>query len=171
MELLRNLPARWLNLGGFAICAALLGYAYYLQFGGGLDPCPLCIFQRIGMIALGTVFLVAALHNPQRIGHRIYGVVIALTALVGASVAARHVWLQHLPPDQVPACGPDLEYMLEILPLAEVIKRVFMASGECAEVVWTFLGLSMPTWVLIWFAVLGVAGLVGNWISRAERAY
>jgi disulfide bond formation protein DsbB len=171
MELLHNFPARRFNLGGFAICAALLGYAYYLQFGGGLDPCPLCIFQRIGMIALGAVFLLAALHNPQRTGQRIYGAVIALTALAGASVAGRHVWLQHLPPEQVPACGPDLEYMLEILPLAEVIKRVFTASGECAEVVWTFLGLSMPSWVLIWFVALGVAGLIANWTSRVDRTH
>ena len=111
MEMLLKLPARRLNLGGFVICASLLGYAYYMQLGAGLDPCPLCIFQRIGMIALGTVFLVAAVHNPQRLGQRIYGTLIALTALAGASVAGRHVWLQHLPPEQVPACGPDLEYM------------------------------------------------------------
>ncbi len=167
MEMLLKLPTRRLNLGGFVICASLLGYAYYMQLGAGLDPCPLCIFQRIGMIALGTVFLVAAVHNPQRLGQRIYGTLIALTALAGASVAGRHVWLQHLPPEQVPACGPDLEYMLEMLPLAEVVKRVFTASGECAEVLWTFLGLSMPTWVLTWFVVLGVAGLIGNW-TRPE---
>lgn len=171
MELLRNLPKRWLNLGGFAICAALLGFAYYLQFGTGLDPCPLCIFQRVGMITLGTVFLAAAVHNPQRTGQRIYGTLIALAALAGASVSARHVWLQHLPPEKVPACGPDLEYMLEILPLAEVIKRVFTASGECADVVWTFLGLSMPTWVLVWFLALGLAGAIGNWMSRAVRTH
>ena len=171
MEILPDLPARRLNLGGFVLCASLLGYAYYLQLGAGLDPCPLCIFQRIGMIALGTVFLVAAVHNPQRLGQRIYGTLIALTALAGASVAGRHVWLQHLPPERVPACGPDLEYMLEMLPLAEVVKRVFTASGECAEVLWTFLGLSMPTWVLTWFVVLGVAGLIGNWTRPELRRY
>ena len=171
MEMLLKLPARRLNLGGFVICASLLGYAYYMQLGAGLDPCPLCIFQRIGMIALGTVFLVAAVHNPQRLGQRIYGTLIALTALAGASVAGRHVWLQHLPPERVPACGPDLEYMLEMLPLAEVVKRVFTASGECAEVLWTFLGLSMPTWVLTWFVVLGVAGLIGNWTRPELRRY
>ena len=169
MELLHNLPARRLNLGGFVLCAALLGFAYYLQFGGGLEPCPLCIFQRIGMIALGAVFLLAAVHNPQRLGQRIYGTLIALTALAGTSVAGRHVWLQHLPPEQVPACGPDLEYLLEMLPLAEVVKRVFTASGECAEVLWTFLGLSMPTWVLIWFVVMGVAGFIGNWTRPVVR--
>ena len=166
MNLLKTLPPRWLNLAGFAICAALLGFAYYLQFHQGLDPCPLCIFQRIGVILLGLAFLIAGLHNPQQIGARVYAVLIAATALAGASVATRHVWLQHLPPDQVPACGPDLGYMLEILPIAEVIRRVFTASGECANIVWSFLGLSMPAWVLMWFLALGTLGLVGNWISR-----
>jgi disulfide bond formation protein DsbB len=166
MNFLRTVSPRWLNLGGFAICAALLSFAYYLQFHDGLDPCPLCIFQRIGVILLGLVFLIAGLHQPRQIGARIYAVVIAATALAGVGIAARHVWLQHLPPDQVPACGADLSYMLEILPIAEVIKRVFTASGECANIVWSFLGLSMPAWVLMWFLVLGTLGLLGNWISR-----
>jgi disulfide bond formation protein DsbB len=166
MHLLRTFSRRWLNLGGFAICAGLLGFAYYLQFHDGLDPCPLCIFQRVGVILLGLVFLIAGLHHPQQIGARIYAVLIAATALAGAGVASRHVWLQHLPPDQVPACGPDLGYMLQILPIAEVIKRVFTASGECANIVWSFLGLSMPVWVLMWFLLLGALGLIGNWISR-----
>ena len=170
MELLHKLTIRQLNLAGFAICASLLAYAYYLQFGGGLDPCPLCIFQRIGMIALGAAFLVAAIHNPGGGARRIYSVVIAVTALTGASVAGRHVWLQQLPPDQVPACGPDLDYMLEALPLAEVVKRVFTAAGECAEVAWTFLGLSMPAWVLVWFVALGIIGLIGNWTRVTRHA-
>lgn len=170
MEFLRKLTVRQFNLAGFAICAGLLAYAYYLQFAGGLDPCPLCIFQRIGMIALGAVFLLAAIHHPKSSGRRIYGVVIAMVALTGASVAGRHVWLQHLPPDQVPACGPDLDYMLEVLPLAEVVKRVFTAAGECAEVAWTFLGLSMPAWVLVWFVVLGTVGLIGNWTRDMRHA-
>lgn len=169
MNLLRTLPPRWLNLGGFAICAVLLSFAYYLQFHEGLDPCPLCIFQRIGVILLGFVFLIAALHHPQQTGARVYAVLIAASALAGAGIAARHVWLQHLPPDQVPACGPDLGYMLEVLPIGEVIKRVFTASGECAKIVWSFLGLSMPAWVLIWFLALGTLGLLGNWISRPRQ--
>ena len=169
MHLLRTLSRRWLNLGGFAICAGLLGFAYYLQFHDGLDPCPLCIFQRVGVILLGLAFLIAALHHPQQTGARIYALVIAATALAGAGVASRHVWLQHLPPDQVPACGPDLGYMLEILPIAEVVRRVFTASGECANIVWSFLGLSMPVWVLMWFLLLGTLGLIGNWISRPHQ--
>ncbi|MFQ6022136.1 MAG: disulfide bond formation protein B [Acidiferrobacterales bacterium] len=171
MTFLRILPARWLNLGAFLLCAALLGYAYYLEHYVDLEPCPLCIFQRVGMSALGIVFLIAGLHNAGRIGSRIYAVLIAITALVGASIAGRHVWLQHLPAGQVPDCGADLEYLFEILPLTEVLKIVFTRSGECAEVIWTFLGLSMPGWVLIWFVALGTLGLLKNWIGDrpAER--
>lgn len=155
---------RVLNTAGFLVCASLLGYAYFAQFQLDLEPCPLCIFQRVAMIALGAVFLVAALHNPAATGARIYGLLIAIAAGAGVAVAGRHVWLQHLPPDKVPECGPGLEYMLEAFPIGEALKLAFTGSGECADVVWTFLGLSMPTWVLICFVGLGVVGLVANWL-------
>ena len=157
--------ARLTNALGFVVCGALLGYAYYSQFSQNLDPCPLCIFQRVGVIAVGIVFLIAAIHNPGRTGARIYAVLIALCALSGAAVAARHVYLQHLPPDQVPECGPGLDYMLEVFPLGEALTQVFTGSGECADVAWTFLGLSMPSWVLIWFIALGLLGVLRNWKS------
>lgn len=158
---------RVLNAAGFIVCAALLGYAFFAQFQLTLEPCPLCIFQRIAMVALGLVFLVAALHNPAATGARIYGVLILVAAGIGSAVAGRHVWLQHLPPDKVPECGPGLEYMLEAFPIGEALKLAFTGSGECADVDWTFLGLSMPTWVLACFVGLGVAGLVRNWMRDA----
>lgn len=150
---------RTVNTLGFLICAALLTYAYYSQFGLGLEPCPLCIFQRVAMIALGITFLGVAVHNPKGWGRRVYAVLLLITAGAGVLVAGRHVWLQHLPADQVPACGPGLGYMLDVFPLTEAIKMAFTGSGECANVDWTFLGLAMPTWVLIWFVVLGVVGI------------
>lgn len=153
---------RIVNFGAFAICVGLMAYALYLQHGTGLEPCPLCVLQRLAVIGLGVVFLVAALHNPGRTGASVYGLLLAFIALLGVAVAGRHVWLQHLPPEDVPACGPGLEYMLEELPLAQVLTKVFSGSGECADVDWLFLGLSMPTWVLIWFVILGVAGIVNN---------
>jgi len=158
---------RVLNAAGFIVCAALLGYAFFAQFQLTLEPCPLCVFQRIAMVALGLVFLVAALHNPAATGARIYGVLILVAAGIGSAVAGRHVWLQHLPPDKVPECGPGLEYMLEAFPIGEALKLAFTGSGECADVDWTFLGLSMPTWVLACFVGLGVAGLVRNWMRDA----
>lgn len=163
MFALFNLPRRWFNLGGFAVCAALLGYAYYSQFHDGLDPCPLCIFQRVGVIAVGLIFLVAGLHNPGRFGSRVYGALVALAALFGAAVAGRHIWIQSLPPDQVPECGPTLDYMLRVFPLSNALKMVFTGSGECAEVNWRLFGFSMPVWVLICFIGLGVLGLYRNW--------
>ena len=112
------------------------------------------------MIGLGIVFLIAAIHNPAGGARRVYAGLLGLVTAFGVVVAGRHVWLQHLPSDEIPACGPGLDYMWENFPLADVINMVFKGSGECATVDWTFLGLSMPAWVLI--AVLGL-GLGGIW--------
>lgn len=161
----RGLSRRLINTTGFIACVLLVAYAYYLQFYEGLEPCPLCIFQRVAMAALGLVFLVAAVHDPRRTGARVYAVLLGLTAAIGAAVAARHVWLQNLPADQVPACGPGLDYMLDAFPLTETIRMVLRGSGDCAIIDWTFLGLSIPAWTLASFAVLGLMGVVGNWIG------
>ena len=160
---LSTLPRRWFNLGGFVITVLLLGYAYYSQFHDHLEPCPLCIFQRVGMLAVGLLFLIAAIHNPARGGSRGYGVLIALAALAGALVSARHIWIQSLPPDQIPECGPSLDYMLRAFPLGNTLKMVFTGSGECAVVSWRLFGLSMPVWVLFCFIGLGGLGLYRNW--------
>ena len=159
------LPSRRLANGlGFLACTSLLGFAYFLQFYQDLEPCPLCIFQRLAIFGLGIVFALAAVHNPKAWGARVYGLLLLLIAGIGASIAARHVWLQHLPPEQVPECGPGLEYMLETFPLAETISTVLRGSGECGEVVWTFLGLSIPSWTLLVFIGLGLLGLLRNWM-------
>ena len=162
-----KLPARrqtnWL---GFVASGLLLAYAYYAQFVRGLEPCPLCIFQRFGMIGVGLFFLVAAIHHPASLGAKVYGVLISLSAMAGGAVSARHVWLQHLPPDEVPECGPGLAYMLDVFPLTEALRMVFTGSGECADIDWSFVGLSMPVWVLICFVLLGGIGIVRNWLSE-----
>lgn len=148
---------------GFAICAGLLGFAYYLQYVEGQDPCPLCMVQRVAFYVLAAVFLLAALHGPARGGCRVYGVLGFIAAALGASVAARHVWLQHLPSHLVPSCGPDLEYMLKKFPLADVFSKVLMGSGQCAEAGWKFLGLTIAGWSLLWLVVLGVFALHLAW--------
>ena len=137
-------------------CAGLLGFGYYLQYFDGQDPCPLCMVQRVIFIAILAVFALAALHGPKRIGARVYAVLIALLSLSGAGVAARHIWIQNLPKDQVPACGPGLEYMLETMPLANVWKELMHGSGECAAKGWTFLTLGIPEWSLLCYIALGV---------------
>lgn len=150
------------NAIGFTVCAALIGFAIYAQFDLHLDPCPLCIFQRIGMAALGVMFLVAALHAPRRWGSRVYALLIALAAAATVAVAGRQIYLQHLPPGEVPSCGAPLSVMLKFLPLTTVIRKVLTGSGECGIIHWVFLGLSMPEWVLLWAAALGSGGILLN---------
>ena len=156
------LSVRQVFLAGAVICAGLMGYALYSQHVVGLNPCPLCVFQRITVIALGIVFLIAFLHNSRSWGRYVYAFLFLIAGSGGVAVAGRHAWLQSLPPEEVPACGPDLAYMLDAFPLAEVLKKVFSGSGECAEVVWQFLGLSMPAWVLIWCVALALGGIANS---------
>lgn len=153
---------RLANGAGFVACCALMGYALYAQHVLLLTPCPLCVFQRVAVIALGGLFLLAAIHPSGPAGRRIYGALIGLTALAGMGVAGRHVWLQNLPPDKVPACGPGLDFILDAFPLQEALAMVFSGSGECANVDWHLLGLSMPAWVLIALSALGVFGVAAN---------
>lgn len=142
-----------------ASCAALLGYAYYSQYGLGYDPCPLCILQRLAVFAVGLTFFIAALHAPRQVGRRAYGVAGFVFAFAGMVVAARHVYLQNLPLDEIPDCGPGLEYLFDVFPAWDALRMVFRGSGECAEIDWTLLGLSMPGWVLIALLVLGTFSL------------
>lgn len=150
------------NVLGFVVCAGLIGYALYSQYGLGFEPCPLCIFQRVAVMGMGLVFLLAALHHPRTRGAQIYGVLGIVMALIGIGIAARHVWIQAQPPGTVAACGASLDYMLDILPVWNVITKVLTGSGECAEINWTLLGLSMPWWVL--FACVGL-GLWTLWVN------
>ncbi|MGH8660767.1 MAG: disulfide bond formation protein B [Burkholderiales bacterium] len=145
---------------GFLACAALLGFAYYLQYYEYQDPCPLCILQRIAFMALAAIFLVAAAHGPGRTGALVYSGLLVVAASIGAAIAARHVWLQNLPRNQVPECGPGLEYMLKKFPLTQALEKILSGSGECAEVGWTFLGLSIAGWSLAWFVLFGVFAMV-----------
>lgn len=140
-------------------CGGLLGYALYVQYVDFLDPCPLCIIQRVAYMWIGGVALLAAIHYPGNKGQKIYSWMMVLGSVLGTAVAGRHVWMQHLPADLVPECGPGLNYMLENFPLGETFQTVFFGSGSCAEVKWTFIGLSMPEWSLIFFIGLGVSTL------------
>ncbi len=157
------LSRRWLYLLGAVTVAVLFCAALYLQYVLRQDPCPLCMVQRVIFIAIGALFLVAALHNAQRVGARLYSILIALFALSGVAVAARHIWIQHLPADQVPGCGPGLEYMLQNFPMSEVWQELLHGSGECAAKGWTFLALGIPEWSLVWYVLLGVFAVLVGW--------
>ncbi|MBI2380726.1 MAG: disulfide bond formation protein B [Gammaproteobacteria bacterium] len=154
-----NISARAMNFAAAGVCAGLLAAAYYFQYSLHLEPCPLCIFQRVGFFVVGLCFLLLGLHNPKAWGVRVYGFLALLAAVLGAAVAGRHVWLLSLPKEEVPSCGPGLNYLLDNFPLGEVLNTVLRGSGECAELKWSLMGLSMPAWCLVFFAGLGVLAL------------
>ena len=151
--------SRLLFLAIFIACTGLLGFGLYLEHGVGLEPCPLCVLQRIAYIVVGLVALVAAIHGPVRSFKYIYSGLILITALAGAGIAGRQIWLQHLPPDQVPECGPGYDYLMEVFPLDEAIDMIFTGSGECAEIHWTFIGMSIAEWSFVMFVLISVASV------------
>jgi len=144
----------------FLLCAGLLGVAFYMEHVMGLEPCPLCWLQRFGFMAAGLVSLLGALHGPGNIGTRVYAFLMVVGSGAGLAVAGRQLWLQSLPADQVPACGPSVDYMLDVLPWKEVLTTALRGTGDCAEVTWRFLGLSIPGWTAVFFVLVIITGLV-----------
>lgn len=152
---------RLLNGLGFAACAALLAAAWYLEAVEGMNPCPLCWFQRAAVAAVGVIFLLAFLHGPRRWGAWVYALLLGIASASGIALAARHLWLQSLPADEVPTCGPGLDYMMDALPFWTTVQEVLSGSGECAEVD-RLLGLTLPVWTLAAFVLLGGWALLVN---------
>ena len=146
---------------------AALVFAFGLEYIGGLEPCPLCIFQRIAMFGVLAISAVGWLHDPGAVGHRVYAGSAMLAGAAGAAIAARHVWLLHLPPDQVPACGPGLDYLVQVMPLSDVVGTVLRGDASCATVKGSFVGISLPGWTLIVFVALVLFALVG--LARGKR--
>jgi disulfide bond formation protein DsbB len=154
-------------LFGFLATVGLMATAFYFQFQEGLEPCPLCISQRLGVVLVGLVMLVGAIHAtaPSRV--RIYAVLGGLAASFGAAISIRHLYIQHLPEDELPACGPGLSYMFQYFPLGDTLKAMVTGTGDCAHVDWTFLGFSMPFWVLLAFLGLGLWSAAQWWNASA----
>ena len=144
----------------FLSCALLLCFAFYLELVEGLDPCPLCTLQRVCIAIGGGLALIASLHNPGRIGFAGYAIFQALFFSIGGALAGRQIYLQSLPPDLVPSCGPDLDYLLEIFPFFEVLRMIILEDGTCAEVLWEFLGFSIPEWTIFSFFILTVSSFL-----------
>ena len=159
------LRPRLIYLAIFLACAALMAFGLYLQHGRGLEPCPLCILQRYAFVATGVIALAAAIHGAGPVGRWIYSILVVLAAGAGAVIAGRQTWLQHNPPHALD-CGPDLSYMLSSLPWPDVLSKVFKGEGDCAKVVWKFLGLSIPEWALVWFAALIIASALAVLVGR-----
>jgi len=140
-----------LSLLVFLSCAALLATAYYFEYVLYMDPCPLCIMQRIAVLLVGLAGLAGFLFARNQIARMVSSGFMLLSALLGIGVAGRHVWIQGLPADEVPTCGPSLEYMVDTLPWAEVLTVMLRGNGNCADLQWSFIGLSMPQWMIVWF--------------------
>jgi len=132
----------------------MIGFALYLQYFEGLAPCPLCMLQRVVYIVIGLIALLACVHNPYIYGMRKYAIINTIFCLAGMGLAGRHIWLESLPADQVPACGPDLATMLEYLPIFEALKNAIMGSGDCAKIDWIMFSLSIADWSFAGFAFL-----------------
>jgi disulfide bond formation protein DsbB len=151
---LPNSPQTNMLIASSAI--GLMAYALYTQYYQYLEPCPLCMTQRFFYCLIIFFALLALLHRNAQ---KTYAGLATLSAFGGILAAGRQVWLQHLPPEQVPACGPSLQYMLETFPIGQTLRTMITGDGNCAEVVWTFLGFSMGEWSLfcfIGFAVITI---------------
>jgi len=159
-------PFRLQYLLGFLVCLALLGYALYEQGVLGVEPCPLCIFQRIAFMFMALFFVVGALHGPQPTGRRVYALLVLLGAAAGAAVAIYHIWVQHQPPDPLAGCAPGFTYMVDNFPISKVLKMVFSGHADCAVVNWTLLGFSMPEWTLVAFVLLGLGAVLAGFRRR-----
>lgn len=147
------------NLAIALACAGLIAAALFLQHVLDLKPCYLCIVQRVLVIATGVIATLAFIHHPGRTGQRIYAGATGISALAGAGFALRQLWLQSLPEDLVPACGPPADYLFDVFSLSEAVPMLLKGDGNCAQVQWTLLNLSIPAWTLMAFAGLTLLSL------------
>lgn len=166
-------PLRWSLraqfLLGFLICVGLLGYALYVQFVMQIEPCPMCIFQRLAFAATGLLFLIAAIHGPKTAtAARGYGLATFAGAATGMGIAGKHVWTQLFPPE-MPSCAPGWDYLVQTNSWLGVMKKVLGAKGDCSTIDWSFLGLSMPMWSLLCFVLLGAWAIYVG--SRKRRLH
>ncbi len=162
LNIIKFTPRIWFGLICIS-CGLMLAVGAYFQFVQNLEPCPLCISQRLAILATGLVALVAAIHAPKINGIKIYAIVTTGMALLGAGLSIRHVWIQNMPKAEVPECSPGLAYVFEYFPLMETIKLMLSGTGECADILWVFLGLSIPGWTLVAFLGLAVVSLLQIW--------
>ena len=159
--------SRQINLVIFLIVGSLLGYAAYSMKILGLEPCTLCITQQFFYFLIGISSFVSFLQNPGVTISRVYSFFISLFAIAVIWISGRQIWLQGLPEDEVPLCGPPLEYIIDVFPFADVLNALFMGDGNCAEIPWQFLGLSMAGWSFIWFLVIFFLSVISLIKSRA----
>lgn len=164
-----RLNLKSLSLTGFITCIALLASAYYFQFALDMEPCPLCIMQRVATLMVGLGCLAGFFLAQRPLGLLAASLWTFASSLFGFYLSQHHNWLQNLPADQVPSCGPSLEYMLDAFPIMEVITVLLRGNGNCAEVSWSFIGLSMPAWLMVFFVGFAVASVIGIYTAWKAR--
>lgn len=162
---MKRISVRSACIFAFLFCMALLGAAAFLQFQLGIEPCPLCVIQRVLFLILTMLFFLA-IFIPA---HKFFHGFIFLISVLGSVVAGRQVWLQHLPAGQAPACGPGLDYMIKQLPLNETLHLLLYGSGECADVHWRFLSLSIAEWSLLCFIALAILALINFFAVSSDK--
>ncbi len=163
--MLSNISSRTIFLVIFLFCCGLMATGYIMEHVYDLEPCPLCMTQRVFIVLAGFVALIGCLHNPALLGTRIYSGLIALMAATGGGFSIRQLYLQSLPADKAPACGPSVDYILETFPLSKALQMMLKGDGNCAEVLWRFMGISIPGWTLVAFLMI-----VGSALYVAFRA-
>lgn len=152
------------------ICSTLLVAGFYLQYIVGLEPCPLCILQRLAYLLIGLLSLLAFIHNPEEVYTKlIYKGLVFIISCCGVGIASRQTWLQYLPEEEIPECGPGLGYILDTFPVFEALEMILIGSGECAEVKWRFLGLSIAEWSLLNFTCLVTASIIILFLDKNNR--
>lgn len=164
-----HLNLKMLSLSGLFTCIALLAGAYYFQFALDMEPCPLCIMQRVATLMVAIGCLAAFILSSRPIGVFVASIWTLIASLFGLYLAQHHNWLQGLPADQVPSCGPSLEYMIDAFPIMDIITVLLRGNGNCADVSWSFIGLSMPGWLMVFFigfAMASVFGIFSAWKAR-----
>lgn len=144
---------RTIYLFGFVIVTSILMTSIYFQVIDGIMPCPLCTLQRIAFFLLGILFLTGVFLHTKRKAVFIINVLCGIISIAGIFFAGRQVWLQHFPSADNSECGVSLQYMMQVLPMNEVIQKIFSGSAECTQRGWEFLNLNMAEWALIWFVI------------------
>ncbi len=164
---------RVFNLCAFLACVGLILAALFFEHYQGENPCPLCLLQRYGIIAVGIVYLLAGIFHSNKVWvSRIFAVLLLLTAIIGGAMSGRHIWIQSLPEDQVPACTAPLHDLAGDLGWKDTLELVLIeGTGDCHDSSWKFLYLTMPMWVLVWFIGFGIFGFLRNWIPDDNSRY
>lgn len=144
---------------GLLVIIVILGFSVHLQIKHGINPCPLCILQRITMGVLGVIFFMGMTLDLKKVGRVVVALLSLTLSAIGMALSGRQVWLQHLPASQNTDCGASLQYMLKVLPLDQVFLKIFSGSAECSQIDWQFFGLSMAGWALICFIAFALFSL------------